>query len=105
MNTIVILSVTGIAAMMSDVFKLKKALFGLSLLGLLIALVFSVYDWGQYASYFNQMVLTDNYAVVFTTMLIGMTFLWFLMSKDFSAATAVPVNIMHLFCFRLRAES
>ncbi|MCB0848805.1 MAG: NADH-quinone oxidoreductase subunit N, partial [Bacteroidetes bacterium] len=101
MNTIVILSVTGIAAMMSDVFKLKKALFGLSLLGLLIALVFSVYDWGQYASYFNQMVLTDNYAVVFTTMLIGMTFLWFLMSKDFFSSHSSASEHYALILFSL----
>ena len=101
MNTIVILSVTGIAAMMSDVFKLKKTLYGLSLLGLLIALVFSVCDWGQYASYFNQMVLTDNYAVVFTSMLIGMTFLWFLMSKDFFSSHSSASEHYALILFSL----
>lgn len=101
MNTIVILSITGIAAMLSDVFKFKKIIYALSILGLLTALVFSIRDWGLFASYFNNMVQTDNYVVVFTSMLIGFTTLWFMMSADFFKSPSSEGEHFALIIFAL----
>ena len=75
MNTIVTLSIVGIAAMLSEVFKLKRIMYSLVIAGLIVALGFSINDWTNFGSYFNQMVMVDSFSVVFSSLMIVTTLL------------------------------
>ncbi|HRR24572.1 MAG TPA: proton-conducting transporter membrane subunit, partial [Bacteroidia bacterium] len=83
MNTIVTLSIVGIAAMLSEVFKLKRIMYSLVIAGLIVALGFSINDWTNFGSYFNQMVMVDSFSVVFSSLMIVTTLLWMLMSRNY----------------------
>jgi NADH-quinone oxidoreductase subunit N len=82
-NTIVTLSIVGIAAMLSEVFKLKRIMYSLVIAGLIVALGFSINDWTNFGSYFNQMVMVDSFSVVFSSLMIVTTLLWMLMSRNY----------------------
>ena len=73
MNTLIALSGLGLMTLFSEIFGFKKIIRPIILIGLLTALVFSVADWNTNQSLFNDMVLVDNYAVAFSTLLIGLT--------------------------------
>ncbi len=101
MNTIVTLSLVGIAAMMSEVFRLKRLMYTLVVAGLLLALAFSVNDWNNFGTYFNQMVMVDSFAVVFTSVMIGASLLWMLMSKSYFSSESSMSEHFALIVFAL----
>lgn len=83
MNTIVTIAGLGILSMLSEIFHFKKQLFVLILLGLAAAIGISVMEWDTAYSYYNHMVLIDNYAIAFSVLLMSVTLLWFLMSQSY----------------------
>lgn len=101
MNTIVTLSVVGIVAMMSEVFKFKKLLYAIVIVGLLTALGLSINDWNDYGSYFHNMVLIDNYAISFSSVMIGICLLWFFMSKSYFTSESSAAEHYSLIIFAL----
>lgn len=99
MNTLIALSGLGLVTLFSEIFGFKKFIRPLVFIGLLTALVFSVGDWNTNQSLFNNMVLVDNYAVAFSTLLISITLLWFLLSNKlfFDPATEVDHSALVVF--------
>lgn len=69
--------------MLAEMFKFKKQLFGVVLLGLLAAGCISVMEWNTAFSYYHYMILVDNYSIAFSVLLIVTAFLWFLMSRNY----------------------
>ena len=99
MNTLIALSGLGLMTLFSEIFGFKKIIRPIILIGLLTALVFSVADWNINQSLFNDMVLVDNYAVAFSTLLIGLTLLWFLLCNNlfFDPVTEVDHSALAVF--------
>ena len=99
MNTLIALSGLGLMTLFSEIFGFKKIIRPIILIGLLTALVFSVADWNTNQSLFNDMVLVDNYAVAFSTLLIGLTLLWFLLCNNlfFDPVTEVDHSALAVF--------
>jgi len=88
MNTLIIISLLGVAAMMADAFRFKKILLPLIVAGLIAALGFAVAAWNSNLSYYHEMVLFNNYALAFSSLLIVVTLLWMIISKNyFSSST------------------
>lgn len=69
--------------MLSEIFNFKKQLYVLILVGLVAAIGISVMEWDTSYSYYNHMVLIDNYAIAFSVLLTTTTLLWFLMSQSY----------------------
>ena len=69
--------------MLAEIFSFKKLLPLLVFAGLLIALFFNFQDWNTGISYFNNMMVFDNYAILFSSLIIQMVILWILMSQNF----------------------
>ncbi len=86
---------------MSEVFKFKKLLYAIVILGLLTALGLSVNDWNEYGSYFHNMVLIDNYAISFSSVMIGICLLWFFMSKSYFTSESSAAEHYSLIIFAL----
>lgn len=83
MKTLYILSALGVIALLAEIFKFKKLLLPIVLVGLLGAIGVAVMDWNTNIHYYNNMLTFDNYGLLFTILICGVSFLWFLMSQDF----------------------
>ncbi len=101
MNTIVTLSIVGIAAMLSEVFKLKRIMYTLVIAGLVVALGFSINDWNNFGSYFNQMVMVDSFSIVFSSLMIVTTLLWMIMSRSYFSSDSSMSEHFALIVFAL----
>lgn len=69
--------------MLAEIFSFKKLLPLLVFAGLLLALFFNFQDWNTSISYFNNMMVFDNYAILFSSLIIQIVILWLLMSQNF----------------------
>lgn len=87
--------------MLSEVFNYKKLLYGMVMLGLLVALGLAINDWGEYGSYFNNMVLFDNYAICFSSVMMVSTLLWFFMSRSYFESESSVAEHYTLIIFAL----
>ncbi|WP_256010697.1 NADH-quinone oxidoreductase subunit N [Desertivirga xinjiangensis] len=84
MSVLITISLLAILVLYLGLFKAKKALLPVSILGLLGALSLSFYEWGSYAQpIYNGMMLFDNFAAAFSGITILSTLLIFLLSKDY----------------------
>lgn len=84
MNTLILLAVLAIFVLYLGLFKAKKALLPVSVIGLLAAFALSVNEWNAGATpIYKGMMLFDNFAVAFSCLLIFSTLLIFLLSKDY----------------------
>ncbi len=69
--------------MLAEIFSFKKLLPLLVFVGLLLALFFNFQDWNTNVSYFNNMMVFDNYAILFSSLIIQIVILWVLMYQNF----------------------
>lgn len=83
MNALYIICGLGLTALLAEVFNIKRLLNAIVLIGLLIAIVFTVCEVSNPLVHFPNMVVFDNFALAFTGLLIVVTILWFWMSQDF----------------------
>ncbi len=83
MNTLLIIAGIGVFGLFSEIFRIKKTLLPVVFLGLAAALGTTLLDWGTNVTYFNNMMQVDNFSLAFTAVLIGVTFLWFIVSPEF----------------------
>jgi NADH-quinone oxidoreductase subunit N len=83
MNAVYVLSGLGIFSLLAEIFNFRRALFPIVLLGLIACAVLLSMDWGTSVSYYSNMLRFDNYAIAFSTAISLVSFLWFLMSRDY----------------------
>ncbi len=83
MKALIIVSILGVVAMMAEVFRFKKLLLPLVILGLATALTSLIIDWGTGIRYFNDMVYFDDYALAFSGLVIVITLLWLIIGKAY----------------------
>ena len=83
MNTLLVIAGIGIFGLFSEIFRVKKTLLPVVFLGLAAAMATTIIDWNTNISYFNNMMKVDNFSLAFTAVMIGVTFLWFIISPGF----------------------
>ncbi|MBK9399833.1 MAG: NADH-quinone oxidoreductase subunit N [Bacteroidetes bacterium] len=83
MKALIIISILGVVAMMAEVFRFKKLLLPVVVIGLSAALTTLVMDWGTDIRYFNDMVYFDNYAIAFSGLIILITLLWLVIGGEY----------------------
>jgi NADH-quinone oxidoreductase subunit N len=101
MKTLYILTALGVIAMLAELFRFKKFLLPIVLIGLMGAIASSVRDWNTNIHYYNYMMTFDNYAILFTIVLCVTAFLWFMMSKDFFGSESSKTDHYALVLFAL----
>lgn len=102
MNTLIALSGLGVIALLAEVFNFKRALFPLVLLGLITAFLINVFDWDTFRNPFEMdMLLFDNYAVAFIAVLVGVTFFWFMASRNYFVEETSLTDHFALILFAL----
>lgn len=100
MKALIIISILGVVAMMADVFRFKKLLLPIVFLGLAVALITLLMDWGSDIRYFNDMVYFNNYAIAFSALAIVITVLWLIIGADYFNADNKKLEnaALILFC-------
>ncbi|KAA8481659.1 NADH dehydrogenase subunit N [Arcticibacter tournemirensis] len=84
MNALITISLLAILILYLGLFKAKRALLPVTLLGLTGAFVLTVIEWNSYAQpIFNNMMQFDRFAVVFSGITILTTVLVLILSKDY----------------------
>lgn len=84
MNIIITIAITAFLVLYAGLFKARKALMPLTLLGLLVALGFVAYSWNNPTTYYTMMRI-DNFALAFSAISILGTFFIFLLTDRYFA--------------------
>ena len=84
MNIIITIAVSALVVLYAGLFKAKKALLPLTILGLLVALGLAASAWGTNATYFGMMQM-DNFALAFSSITIIGTLFIFLLTQNYFA--------------------
>ncbi|WEK19581.1 MAG: NADH-quinone oxidoreductase subunit N [Candidatus Pedobacter colombiensis] len=100
MNIIITITVTALVVLYAGLFKAKKALLPITLLGLLTSLAFVATGWNADQSYYGMMHM-DNFALAFTGITVLGTILIFLLTQNYFAANSE--NIAEYFTLILFA--
>lgn len=90
MNIIITIAVTAFVVLYAGLFKAKKALLPLTLIGLLVALGFAACSWNNPITHYGMMRM-DNFAIAFSTIAIISTFMIFLLTQRYFAADSQNV--------------
>lgn len=101
MNTLIILSSLGLLGLFSEIFNFKKFLLPIIFIGLTVSLIAAIADWNTNTSYFNEMVLFDNYALSFSILVIFITMVWFAISPSFLQNRTNDTDYFSLIIFAL----
>ncbi len=83
MRTLEYTSLLGILCMLAEMFNLRKLVVPLCVVGLCIIFGVNLMDWGLNQGYFHNMVVTDNFAVAFSGLLILLAVLIIILSANF----------------------
>jgi NADH-quinone oxidoreductase subunit N len=112
MNTILMLSCLGLVTLFTGVYKLRKVILPLVILGVIAALGINYLDWNvvetalpqnvPYAKYLNGMLTFDHYAVAFTGLLCVISIvIFFLCDQHYSREGNHIADIYALILFTL----
>ena len=101
MNIIITIVVTALVVLYAGLFKAKKALLPLTLVGLVTALAFAVTSWNSNTVYFGMMEM-DNFALAFSSLIIiGSIFIFLLTQNYFSKNSENIAEYYTLILFAL----
>jgi NADH-quinone oxidoreductase subunit N len=100
MKALILLSSLGVISLLAEIFSFKKLLYPLVLLGLIGIIIVNAFDWGTDHSYYGMMRYGD-YAVAFTSVLLTIAFLWFMMSEDYFSEESSRTDHFALVLFAL----
>lgn len=101
MKALILLSSLGLIALLAEIFSFKKLLYPIVLLGLITTFTLNIFDWNAAHNTFYNMLRFDNFAVAFTSVIIGVAFLWFLMAEGFFKEESNQSDYFALVLFAL----
>lgn len=103
MKGLLIISGLGILAMMAEIFKFKKVIFPLVLLGVIGAYVANFMEWNNNLSIavFDNMIFFDKVALAFSGVILATAFFWFIMANDYFENDTNMVDHVSLVLFAL----
>jgi NADH-quinone oxidoreductase subunit N len=103
MKGLLIISGLGILAMIAEIFRFKKALFPLVLIGIIGAYVANFMEWngGYTIAVFNNMIGFDKIAIAFSGVILATAFFWFIMANDYFENKKTVADHFSLVLFTL----
>ncbi|HEY0041788.1 MAG TPA: NADH-quinone oxidoreductase subunit N, partial [Flavisolibacter sp.] len=84
----------------AEIFSFKKLLYPVIILGLITTFVLNLVDWNTDKTWYGMMRY-DNFAVAFSSVLIGITTLWFVMAEGFFKEESSLTDHFALILFAL----
>ena len=104
MKGLLIISGLGILAMLAEIFKLKKGLLWIILIGIVAAYLADLMEWragGMSISYFDNMIGFDKPAIAFSGIILVTAFFWFILANNYFEEDSNLVDHFALVLFAL----
>ncbi|MBA3663801.1 MAG: NADH-quinone oxidoreductase subunit N [Bacteroidetes bacterium] len=103
MKGLLIISGLGVLAMLAEIFKFKKLLLPIVLLGIVAAYALNFMEWtnGYAISYFSNMIAFDKLGIAFSGIIIATAFFWFILANDYFEEETNVVDHFALVLFAL----
>ncbi len=103
MKGLIVITLLGILSLLAEVFNVKKLIYPIAIIGLLFALIINTTEWNNTFSwsYSDKMVMFDNLALAFSSVLIITALLWLMMAKSYFNETANVVEHTSLVLYSL----
>ena len=83
MNTLIAISGLGILILLAEIFKARKAIVSLTIVGLFAILGYNISQYNEFGSYYNNMIVVDKFSVAFSSLFIIITIFLVALSHDF----------------------
>jgi NADH-quinone oxidoreductase subunit N len=103
MKGLLIISGLGLVAMLAEIFRFKRLLLPIVLLGILAAYALNFMEWrqGVSISYFDNMIAFDKMGVAFSGIILATSFFWFILAHDYFNEDTNLVDHFALVLFAL----
>ena len=103
MKGLLIISGLGILAMLAEIFKFKKLLLPIVLLGIIAAFALNFLEWQTRLdiSYFDNMISFDKLAIAFSGIILLTAFFWFILANNYFDKSSSLVDHFALVLFAL----
>lgn len=103
MKGLLIISGLGLVAMLAEIFKFKRLLLPLVLLGILAAFGLNFMEWkeGVSITYFDNMIAFDKLAIAFSGIILVTAFFWFILANGYFDSDNNMVDHFALVLFAL----
>ncbi len=103
MKGLLIISGLGILAMLAEIFKFKKLLLPIVLLGIVSAFTLNFLEWetSLNISYFDNMISFDKLAIAFSGIILLTAFFWFILANNYFDKSSSLVDNFALVLFAL----
>ena len=82
MNTLIAVITLGVLCLVFEIFNARKAIVPITILGLLAVLGLVVSEYNHPASYYNAMIVVNNFSVAFSGLFIVLTIFLVALSQD-----------------------
>ena len=82
MNTLLTVIGLGIFTLVAEIFNFRKAIVPITIIGLLAILGLTVSEFNSPASFYNNMIVVDNFSVAFSSLFIILTLFLVVLSHD-----------------------
>lgn len=83
MNAFYVICGLGVLSLIAEIVNVKKQLIYFLLVGIAGAAFIATQDWNTSLHYFSDMVVFDNVAIMFTTLICVVSAFWFWLASDF----------------------
>src|SRR5579885_2462480 len=101
MYTLITLSALGVITLFAEIFRFRKALFPLILIGLAAGFAVTAMEWQNHGEPIFHMMAFDKTAVLFSCSLILICFLWFMMARNYFLQETSVTDHFALILFSL----
>ncbi len=102
MYAIITISIVALVVLLLGALENKKVLLPIIYMGLTIAFVLNLVDWGKSIHYYNEMYIADNFSIAFNAVLIFTTILVFVFAPIYYKPVLRPLeDIYALILFAL----
>lgn len=92
MNTLIAITGLGVLCLIFEIFNLRKGIIPVAIIGLLATLGLTVSEYGTEASYYNNMIVTNNFSITFSSLFIILTVFIVAMSHNFYSHQATKIS-------------
>lgn len=83
MNTLIAITGLGVLCLLFEIFNFRKGIIPFTIVGLIASLALTINDYGTTASFYNNMIVVNNFSVTFSSLFIVLTLFLVALSHNF----------------------
>ena len=92
MTTLIAITGLGVLCLIFEIFNLRKGIIPVAIIGLLATLGLTISEYGTETSYYNNMIVVNNFSVTFSSLFIILTVFIVAMSHNFYSHQATKIS-------------